>query len=46
MKLGFYYTPISNKVNEEKMESDNDKALELFPIRKGETPNALPVLRF
>lgn len=46
MKLAFYYTPISTRVNEENLESYHDKALELFPIRKGETPKALPLLRF
>jgi hypothetical protein len=46
MKLAFYYMPISNKVNEEKVESNQDKALELFPVQKGKVPSAVPVLRF
>jgi len=46
MKLGFYYLPISQKVNEEQMEKNHSRSLQFFPIKKDETPEVLPLLRF
>ena len=49
MKLAVYYTPISNKVNEDQQESFHDEAFRFFPIdkdRKPETLPSIPLLRF
>ncbi len=46
MKLGFYYLPLSQKVNEEQMEVFHGKSLKFFPIDKDETPEIVPLLRF
>jgi hypothetical protein len=46
MKLAFYYTPISQKVNEEQLEKFHDKSLQFFPIKKDEKPEMMPLLRF
>lgn len=46
MKLGFYYLPLSQKVNEEQMEKTQSKSLQFFPIQKGEQPEIVPLLRF
>ena len=46
MKLGFYYLPLSKKVNEEQMEKFHSRSLQFFPIKKGEKPEVVPLLRF
>jgi len=46
MKLGFYYWPLSQKVNEEQMEKTQSRSLQFFPIKKGENPEIVPLLRF
>jgi hypothetical protein len=46
MKLGFYYLPLSKKVNEEQMEKFQSRSLQLFPIIKDEEPEVIPLLRF
>ena len=46
MKLGLYFLPLSQKVNEERMEKYHDNSRRLFPIKKGEKPKQLPLLRF
>ena len=46
MKLGFYYLPLSKKVNEERMEIFHGRSLQFFPIEKDEKPETIPLLRF
>jgi len=46
MKLGFYYLPLSKKVNEEQMEISHSRSLQFFPIEKDEKPELIPLLRF
>ena len=46
MKLGFYYLPLSQKVNEEQMEKTQSRSLQFFPIKKDEKPEIVPLLRF
>ena len=46
MKLGFYYLPLSKKVNEEQMEKFQSRSLQFFPIKKDEKPEVIPLLRF
>ena len=46
MKLGFYYVPLSQKVNEEQMEKNHSRSLQVFPIKKDEKPEIVPLLRF
>ncbi len=46
MKLGFYYLPLSKKVNEEQMEKNHSRSLQFFPIKKDEKPEIVPLLRF
>ena len=46
MKLGFYYLPLSKKVNEEQMEKFHSRSLQFFPIKKDEKPEVVPLLRF
>ena len=46
MKLGFYYLPLSQKVNEERMEKTHSRSLQFFPIKKDEKPEVVPLLRF
>ena len=46
MKLAFYYLPLSQKVNEEQMEKSYSRSLQFFPIKKDETPEIIPLLRF
>lgn len=46
MKLGFYYLPLSRKVNEEQMEKAHSRSLQFFPIKKDEKPEIIPLLRF
>ena len=42
MKLAFYYTPLSGKVNEEAQERLYDDTLRIFPIDKDHKPQSLP----
>jgi len=46
MKLSFYYLPLSQKLNEERMEKFHDRSLQFFPIRKDKKPERIPLLRF
>ena len=46
MKVGFYYLPLSRKVNEEQMEKAHSRSLQFFPIKKDEKPEIIPLLRF
>ena len=46
MKLAFYYTPLSKKVNEEQLEKFHKKSLQVLPIKKNERPEMMPLLRF
>ncbi len=46
MKLGFYYTPLSQKLNEEQMEKLNDKSFQFFPVNRDKKPERIPLLRF
>lgn len=46
MKLGFYYTPIANRVNEQEAEANQQKSLQFFPIERDKTPEAMPLLVF
>jgi hypothetical protein len=46
MKLGFYYTPISNAINEKEQEMNREKAYEFLPIQRNKKPDYLPLLYF
>ena len=46
MKLGFYYLPLSQKVNEEQMDKHHNRSLQIFPIKKDEKPEIVPLLQF
>jgi hypothetical protein len=46
MKLVFYYTPLSDKVNEDDLEAQQRKTPRLFPIKKGKVPDVVPLLEF
>ena len=46
MKLVYYYTPLSNKVNEDKLETHQRKTPRLFPIKKGKVPNVVPLFEY
>ena len=46
MKLGFYYLPLSQKVNEEQMDQYHNKSLQIFPIKKDEQPEIIPLFQF
>jgi hypothetical protein len=49
MKLAFYFTPLSNKVNQGQQEKFYEKSFRLFPIDKENKPTTLPsipLLRF
>ena len=46
MKLAFYYTPLSNKVNEAQEEKFQRESFRLFPIDKNKTPEMIPLLQF
>jgi hypothetical protein len=46
MKLAFYYTPLSTKLNEEQLEQFHDKSIQFLPIKKDEKPEMIPLLRF
>jgi nitrate reductase beta subunit len=46
MKLAFYYTPLSKKVNEAQQEKFQKKSFKFFPIDKNKTPEFMPLLQF
>lgn len=46
MKLVYYYTPLSDKVNEEELETEQRKSPRLFPIKKGEARNFIELNEF
>ena len=46
MKLAFYYTPLSRKVNEAQEEKFQRESFKLFPIDKDKVPEMIPLLRF
>jgi hypothetical protein len=46
MKLVFYYTPLSNKVNEDDLEAQQRKTPRLFPIKKGKVPEVVPLFEY
>ena len=45
MKLAFYYTPLSDKLNEGQVE-ENEKAIQVLPIKKDKKYPAIPLLIF
>jgi hypothetical protein len=46
MKLAYYYTPLSTKVNEDDLEAAQRKSPRLFPIQKGKVPAVVPLLEY
>lgn len=46
MKLGFYYTPIANRVNEKESEANQQKSMQFLPVERDKKPDALPLLVF
>ena len=46
MKLAFYFTPVSNVVNEVQQEKFLDQRFRFFPIEKDKKPNLAPLLQF
>jgi SPX domain protein involved in polyphosphate accumulation len=49
MKVGIYYKPISNKLNEAEiaaLETFHDKSYRFFPIDKNKKPKMMPILEF
>ncbi len=46
MKLSFYYTPVSNQVNEIQQEKYLDQRYRFFPIEKDKKPILAPLLEF
>jgi hypothetical protein len=46
MKLSFYYTPLSNQVNEIQQEQYLDRRYRFFPIEKDKKPILAPLLEF
>jgi hypothetical protein len=46
MKLAFYYTPLSNVVNESRVEEFPDKSYRFFPIEKDKKWERIPLLEF
>ena len=45
MKLAFYYTPLSNELNEGKYE-EQEKSLQFLPVKKNKKYPAIPLLIF
>jgi len=45
MKLAFYFTPLSNKLNEGQHE-ENEKSIQVLPIKKNKKYPAIPLLIF
>jgi len=47
MKLAFYYTPLSSKLNQSQLEEMSDPSrFRLFPIDPGVRPHGIPILNF
>jgi hypothetical protein len=46
MKLGLYYTPLSNQVNEALEEKNREGAIQFLPIERDKTPERIPLLTF
>jgi hypothetical protein len=46
MKAAFYYTPLSNLVNEEHEEAFRESKIKFLPIQRDKTPERLPLLQF
>jgi hypothetical protein len=46
MKLAVYYTPLSKKLNEERLENQADTSRRFLPIEKDKTPEMVPLFRF
>lgn len=46
MKLAVYYTPLSIKLNEERLENQADTSRRFLPIEKDKTPEMVPLFRF
>jgi hypothetical protein len=46
MKLAFYYTPLSNEVNESRVEEFPEKSYRFFPIEKNKKWERIPLLEF
>lgn len=46
MKLAFYYTPLSDKVNEELQEDLQKESFRFLPIEKDKRPDSMPLLEF
>jgi hypothetical protein len=46
MKLAFYYTPLSGKVNEAQKEKFQKESFKFLPIEKDKRPTYMPLLEF
>jgi hypothetical protein len=46
IKLGVYYAPVSDKVNEQAGDLYLDSSPEFFPLKRDEKPERIPILRF
>lgn len=46
MKLGLYYVPLTDKVNEQDQERFQEQRLRVLPIRPDRTPEMIPLLEF
>lgn len=46
MKLAVYFTPLSKKLNEERLENQADTPRRFLPIEKDKTPEMIPLFRF
>ncbi len=46
MKLGIYYSPISDKVNDKTEDLYFDSSPKFFPIERDKKPERIPILRF
>lgn len=46
MKLAFYYTPLSSKVNEAQKEKFQTESFKFLPIEKDKRPTSMPLLVF
>ena len=46
MKLAFYYTPLSAKIDENRVEEATERSLRFFPVEKGKKWERIPLLEF
>jgi hypothetical protein len=46
MKLAFYYTPLSVKIDENRVEEATERSLRFFPIEKGKKWERIPLFEF